>query len=342
MPQVEISAPLSVLDDLGRPVNFGWARTQLFEYNSQLIRGPVRRITAQDRYILLSPTHLITLEVLDDGYLGYIGVSIISLKDKKRSTQTYTLPFPLGGLEMPDRSDRSAVRFKRNKRLIEFTAMEGGARIIRVDFPKFGHHRSLRGEVVLSPLPDAESLVTHQPWPREKDSFALCRRSPWYIAEGVMQFGTSELIFTQGNGWGIFDWSRGCRSRSDTRFWATACGMADEDRIGFSVGYGATDAGLGTENAFFLNGRLHKLDQVTFHINPASWMERWCFSSNDNRLEMTFVPLQERVERTQMLFHSRRRRQVFGSFGGRVVLDDGRPLEFRDLTGFAERSKTTN
>ncbi|GHU85482.1 hypothetical protein FACS189473_4500 [Spirochaetia bacterium] len=342
MPQVEISAPLSVLDDLGRPVNFGWARSPLFEFNSQLISGPVGRVTAADRYMLLSPTHMITLEVLDGGYLGYIGVSIISLKDKKRSTQAYTIPFPLGGLALPDRSDRGSVRYKRNKRLLEFTAMEGGARIIRVDFPKFGHHRYLRGEVVLSPLPNAESLVTHQPWLNEKGAFILFRRSPWYVAEGVMQFGTAELIFTRGNGWGIFDWNRGSRPRSDTRFWASACGMVGEDKIGFTVGYGTADADMGTENAFFVNGRLHKLDQVTFHINPANWMESWRFTSNDNRLEMTFVPLQERVERSRILFHSRRRRQVFGSFSGRVILDDGSTLEFRDISGMAERRKTTN
>ncbi|GHV89227.1 hypothetical protein AGMMS50267_15870 [Spirochaetia bacterium] len=342
MPQVEISAPLSVLDDLGRPVNFGWARTPLFEYNSGLTGGPVRRITAQDRYLLLSPAHLITAEVFDGGSLGYAGVSVISLKDKKRSTQTYTIPFPLGGLSMPGRSDRGVVRYKRKQGLLEFIAMDGGARIIRVDFPKFGHHRYLRGEVVLTPLPDAESLVTHQPWLSDKGAFILSRRSPWYVAEGVMQFGTAELIFTQGSGWGIFDWNRGSRPQSDTQFWASACGTAGKDRIGFSVGYGTADAGAGTENAFFLNGRIHKLDQVTFHINPASWMESWHFTSSDNRLDMTFTPLQERVERMRMLFHSCRRRQVFGSFQGRVILDDGSPFEFRDLTGIAERSKTTN
>ena len=70
MAEVEISAPLSVLDDLGRPVNFGWARKPLFTYDDSLQRGPSRRVTASDRYIIFSHTHLIILEILDGGCLG--------------------------------------------------------------------------------------------------------------------------------------------------------------------------------------------------------------------------------------------------------------------------------
>jgi hypothetical protein len=33
--------------------------------------------------------------------------------------------------------------------------------------------------------------------------------------------------------------------------------------------------------------------------------------------------------------------QVFGRFTGRVVLDDGRTLEIRDLMGFAEKVSNT-
>jgi hypothetical protein len=218
--------------------------------------------------------------------------------------------------------------------------MNGGARIIKVDIPKFGHHRHLRGEVVLSTPPETESLVTNMSWRRDKSSFRCARRSPWYIAEGVMQFGSSELIFTRGNAWGIFDWNRGIRPRSDVRYWASACGLSGNRQTGFSVGYDSADSGYGTENAFFLDGKLHKLEQVTFHISPANWLEPWHFTSNDNRLTMVFTPNQERSERNRMTFHSITRRQVCGSFSGTVILDDGTELAFQDITGFAERRKT--
>jgi hypothetical protein len=155
-----------------------------------------------------------------------------------------------------------------------------------------------------------------------------------------MQFGGSELVFTKDKAWGILDWSRSVRPRSEIHYGAAACGQYEGRQMGFSVGYGSADSSFGTENAFFLDGRLHKLDQVTFNIPPANWLEPWRFTSNDNRLEMLFTPHQERSERHRMIVYSINRRQVYGFFSGKVILDDGAELEFRTLTGFAERRKT--
>jgi hypothetical protein len=336
-----MSAPLSVLDEAGHPVNFGWARSPFFIYDASLFRGRAQRVTSSDRYIISSPTHLILLEILDGGYLGYAGISVISLKDKKRSTQIFQTLIPLGSMGLPDSGESGPVRFQRKKRAnIEFIPMKDGIRLIKVDIPKFGHHRYLRGAVVLTPSVQAESLVTHIPWRSEKNAFVLSRRAPWYIAEGMMQFGTTEIVFTKGNAWGILDWSRGSRPRSDVHYWASACGISGGCQTGFSVGYGSADASAGTENAFFVDGKLHKLDQVTFHISPTSWLEPWRFTGNDNRLEMTFFPEQERVERHRLGFHTLARRQVCGSFSGNVILDNGMKLEFRNITGIAERRTT--
>ncbi|AEF86255.1 conserved hypothetical protein [Treponema primitia ZAS-2] len=340
MAPIETDTQRPILDETGKPVNFGWARSPLFLYNKDLVHPPYGRITESERYIIFSPTHLMIFDVMDGGCLGYISISVVSLKDKKRSTQPFTIPFPLGIFDLPSSSETGSARIQRKKFAIDFSAMEGGSRIIKVDIPRFGHHRRLRGEVVLSPPPGAESMVTCSPWRREKNAFWYTRRSPWYIAEGVMQFGSTELVFLKDKAWGIFDWNRGVRPRGDIRLWAAACGKSGGRQIGFNVGYSSADSGPGTENAFFAEGKLHKLDQVTFHIPPTDWLEPWRFTSNDKRLEMTFTPHQERSDRNVMFFHTLTRRQVCGSFSGKVILDDGAKLEFQDITGFAERRKT--
>ncbi|MDR1900161.1 MAG: DUF2804 domain-containing protein [Treponema sp.] len=340
MAQNEITSPVSVINGSGWPENAGWARSPLFFYDPALVWAPRRRIAESDRYVIYSPTHMVILEVLDDGYLGYMGVSVISLRDKKRVTQYFLRSFPLGGFELPPGSGTGAIRYRHKKTSLDFVPMDGGVRIIKMDIPRFGHHRILRGELVLTEPAAAESLVTNMPWRREKSAFRYSRRSPWYTVEGVIQFGTAELVFTRGNAWGIFDWNRGVRPRGDTRMWAAGCGLAGEHQIGFSVGYSSADASQGTENAFFLDGKLHKLDQVTFHISPANWQSPWRFTSNDNRLEMVFTPHQERVERNRLLFYSLKRRQLCGFFSGKVILDDGTEMEFQHITGFAERRKT--
>jgi hypothetical protein len=282
----------------------------------------------------------VIFEITDDGYIGHMATSVISLKEKKRSTHIFRSLFPLGSQELPSGSETGAIKYRRRKLVLDFVPMDGGIRIIRADIPRFGRHRSLRGELVLTEPATSESLITNMPWPREKSAFRYSRRSPWYAVEGVIQFGTEEIFFMQGKSWGIFDWNRGVRPRSDVRYWAGACGISGDQLIGFSVGYGSTDSSAGTENAFFTDGKLHKLDQVTFNIPPADWLSPWRFTSNDNRLEMTFIPHQERIERNNILLFSSTRRQVCGFFSGKAVLDDGAVLEFQNITGFAERHKT--
>jgi len=339
MPQTEITTSVQALDEFGRPRNFGWARSPFFVYDRGLLMVPPRNVSESDRYVLFSATHMVVLEILDDGYLGYMGVSVVSLKDKKRSTHSYTTPFPLGSFDLPGDSETGSIKFRQRKNYLNFAAMNGGVRIIKADLPSFGRHRSLRGEVVLSPPPEAESMVNHMPWRGRRSAFCYSRRSPWFSVEGVIQFSGVELIFTRGNGWGILDWNRGVRPRTDLRFWAAGCGQFEGRQAGFSVGYNSADSSLGTENAFFLDGKLHKLDQVTFHI-PADRLVPWRFTSNDNRLEMSFSPHQERDENHQMFLYSLRRRQSFGSFSGRVTLDDGSDFVFQGLTGIAERRKS--
>jgi hypothetical protein len=340
MAPLEIDTPRPILDEFGKPVNFGWARFPVFKYDKDLLNPPYQRVTESERYIIFSLTHLLIFEVLDGGSLGYISISVASLKDKKRYTQSFFTPFPLGIFDLPPDSETGSVRIQRKKFNIDFSAMDGGSRIIKVDIPRFGHHRSLRGEVVLTPLPKAQSMVTCSSWREGKNAFWYSRRSPWYIAEGVMQFNNTEIVFVKDKAWGIFDWNRGVRPRSDIRLWASACGLSEGRQLSFSVGYSTADSGSGTENALFLDGKLHKLDQVTFHIPSLDRLEPWHFTSNDDRLEMGFKPLQERSDKSVMFFHSLRRRQVYGYFSGKAVLDDGSTLEFQDITGFAEYRKT--
>jgi hypothetical protein len=339
MTQNEICAPAPLLDDMGQPVNFGWARQVYLSYDPMLVYAPRHRITESDRYIVHTPTHMVVFEIRDDGWLGYMSISVISLRDKKRSTQTFKTWLPLGAYDMPLGIKTGNIHWRLKKTHLDFICMEGGARIIKTDIPKFGRHRNLRGELVLSEFDDSQSLVTSQNWRNERNTFRYSCSSPCFFVEGVIQFGSTEIIFTRGNAWGILDWNRISRPSADIRYWAAACDISEGRQISFCVGYSGADFSLGTENGFFVDGKLHKLDQVTFHIPLSNWLSPWRFTSNDNRLEMTFSPHQERIDRRSFLLHNYTRRQVCGFFSGKVQLDDGSFLEFQNLTGLAERIK---
>ncbi|MCL2127083.1 MAG: DUF2804 domain-containing protein, partial [Treponema sp.] len=247
MQQNEITSSVSVLDNSGCPQNFGWSRQPGFFFDPALIWAPRRRLSESDRYIVFNPTYIVIFELRDDGYLGHMGITVFSIKDKKRSTQIFQTLLPFGSYEMPPGSQSGAIHYRRNKSALDFVPMEGGARIIKADIPKFGRSRSMRGELVLTGSAGAESLVTNLPWRGRENAFRYSRCSPWYAVEGVIQFGGVEIIFTEGNAWGIYDWNRGVRPRADIRYWAASCGLCGGRLAGFKVGYGSIDSSAGTE-----------------------------------------------------------------------------------------------
>jgi len=347
MPQNEIFNPMSLLDEKGQPHNFGWARYPLFFYDPSALYSLRQRLTESDRYIIHTPTNMFIFEIKSDGWLGHMSISVISLRDKKRSTQIFKNIMPFSSYQMPINSESGSARWRggkglrnRNKTRLDFICMDKGVRIIKADIPLFGHNRSLRGAIILTPQEEQQSLVANQPWRTAKKAFRYTRCSPWYFAEGMMQFGSTEIIFNRGNAWGIFDWMRCVRPKADIRYCAIASGMIEGKLLGLCIGYSWADFSLGTENGFFVDGVLHKLEQVTFHIPLSNILAPWRFTSNDNRLEMTFQPHQERIDKRRLFIHNSTRRQICGFFSGKAQLDDGSILEFHNLTGFAERSRT--
>ncbi|MDR0408917.1 MAG: DUF2804 domain-containing protein [Spirochaetaceae bacterium] len=338
--QTEITAPVSIFDNTGSLCNFGWARGPFFHYNRALLWTPGRSIAESERYIIFSPTHLFTFELYDAGVFGHISVCAVPLLDKTVSSKFEKLSFPMGMLKLPNQSEETIIKTNLKNNLIEFICIEDGGRIIKIDTPQLSHNNRLRGEVVLMTQEYAQSIVTHIPWRRQKERFQLTRCSPCYTAEGVMQFENKPVLFNKGRAWGIYEWARIARPKKDIHYWAAACGMHRGRQIGFSVGYSSADSSSGTENAFFVNGILHKLEQVTFKISPSSWLAPWHFSSGSGRLEMIFFPARYNSYQNNFLFHSLHTRQFFGFFSGKVILDNGEVLHFSNITGLAERRKT--
>jgi hypothetical protein len=342
MAQTEITAPVSIFDELGQLCNFGWAHGPFFHYDRTLLWTPRRLILESERYIIFSPTHLFTFELNDSGIFGHVSICAVSLLDKTVSRKFEKLFFPMGALELPNQSESSIIKKTIKNNLFEFICIENNGRIIKIDAPQLGRNSRLRGEVVLMTQDDKQSISTYAPWRWQRDRFQLIRCSPCYTVEGVMQFENKPLLFNKGRAWGIYEWARIARPPKDIHYWAAACGMHQGQQIGFNVGYGSVDSTAGTENAFFVNGSLHKLDQVTFRISPLNWLEPWIFTSNNKRLEMIFIPVQSSSYKNNFLSYSLRVRQFFGFFSGKVVLDDGGVFHFNNIAGITERRKTHN
>ena len=76
---------------------------------------------------------------------------------------------------------------------------------------------------------------------------------------------------------------------------------------------------------------------MTFHIPENSYTGPWRFSSSDGRFEMDFQPVLDRAAKIDLKLLVSDQHQVFGKMSGRAVLDDGTPVELKDVMCFAEK-----
>ena len=342
MEQREFEESAPVIDELGISRNQGWARRPVFSFNPSYLWTPQRFSTARDKYLIFSSSFMFVFELCDSGYLGFFHVAALSLLDKHCLTKNTPILFPLGNFNLPLADENGNARFCYKNDLLEFIVMENNVRIIKVDIPQIGNNRRLRGEVALSEPPGAQSLFVNSTWRRESRRFKLVRSSPWWNVEGVMQFENTSIPFIRDKAWGIFYRQRSVRPKSDVRYWAAGCGLQDGRQISFSVGYGSQESEYGSENAFFIDGQLHKLDLVTFQASALSWCKPWHFTSNDARLEMTFYPLRDSSRSNYVLTEFDQTLEVYGFFSGFFIREDGAQVRFSKITGLVERGQSRN
>jgi hypothetical protein len=340
MEQIEITTQHGILDENGKPAHFGWASRALYSFDKDKIRPARRYLTELDRYCFFSGTHLFLFEIEDSGFLGSIRITSISLRDKKKLRAVFASPFTLGSFNMPAGSESGSIRLRQKNAMIEFLARSGGVRILKIDIPSLPEQASLRGEVVFMESEGAQPLMTHVGWPGEKNAFCFTRVSPSYFVEGVIQAANHDIVFTPDNAFGVFDWVRSSRPKNDTHYRALACGLYKERLIGFSLGYSTADSASATENAFFLDGKIHKLGTVTFQISPKDWLIPWKFTNADGKLELVFQPVLEESVHNRVFLHALRLRQFFGYFSGKVLQEDGSFFVFRNICGMTECRKT--
>jgi len=338
--QNEITKPVELLDDNGHIIEEGWARRPYWNYDRSKIKAPWHRIKEWDYYSVLShdKEYGIAFTLSDLSYAGMIAICWLDFKNRI-FTQIDTMSIlPMGKTNFPSSSEKGDVSFEDKKIKMKF-AIEGNRRILSFQAPGFEHvkgEKGLEGEIILNQPPDLESMVIATSWKEKRHTFYYNEKINCMPAEGTVKLGNREYKFTPDSDFGAIDWGRGHWTWKNRWYWGSASGIVNGEHFGWNIGYGFSDRTPATENMLFYKGKAHKLDKVTFKINPKNYMEPWKFTSNDGRFELDFEPILDRSSGINLLLAKSVQHQVFGYFTGDVILDDGTKLHLDRFLGFAE------
>jgi len=333
----EVTKKQPLLNEEGSLREPGWSKQQVQVYDRSRVKSPRFKIKEWDYYLIISEEHDagLAMTISDDGYIALQSVTFLDFKKPWEHTETILNAFPLGKFKLPPNSGAGDTVY-RDKRLDMAFRASPGKRRLTGSFENFFESKPISFDITLE-RPPMDTMVIATPWKENPRAFYYNQKINCMRASGRISFGGRELKLNPETDFGTLDWGRGVWTYKNTWYWGSGNGVVGGKPFGFNIGYGFGDTSAATENVIFYDGRAHKLDDVTFHIPPDSYMKPWKFSSGDGRFEMDFTPVIDRAAKIDVKIITTDQHQVFGRMSGRAALDDGTVLEVRDLLCFAEK-----
>ncbi len=339
-PQHEITQPTPLLDTAGNLQQVGWARQPLLDCNLEAVSfyppllRPLQplRVKRWDYYGLTTPTHFYAFTLADLGYAGQVFAYVVDFAARTHHEETLTIPLARG-ITLPCNSTEGVSEYAGPQASMRFEAESAGRRL-SLAWPDFGEN-GLSAEIFFHLPPQHESLVITIPI--EQKRFYYNRKVNCLPAEGWVEAHGQRTTLSPDKHLGNLDWGRGVWAYHSFWVWASASGfLADRRPIGLNLGFGFGDTSAATENAVFLDGRMHKLGQVEFSYDSQHFMHPWRMVSPDGRLDLQFTPFLDRVAATNLLLITSEVHQLFGHYSGIIKTDTDETLQIENLLGFAE------
>jgi len=337
--QMELIEQGLLLDGDGNLNQAGWSRQPLLDCNLEsanfyslkfLQRFRVKR---WDYYAVFTPQRFFSATIADLGYAGNIFVYTIDFETHELHEEGIVVP--LGrNIILPRNSDGRRSYFSNKDLSLEFI-FENGVRRLLVSWPEFHAGRGIEADISLQQLMEHQSMNIVIPIGNKR--FYYNTKINCLPAAGSLGYGGEQESLSPDSSLGSLDWGRGVWEYASFWQWASASGFLPDGRtVGLNLGGGFGDTSRATENAFILDGVIHKLDQVSIAYDPGNYLKPWKFSDNQDRLSLEFKPFKERVAVTRLGIIDSEVHQLFGRYHGLLVCDSGERINLEGLIGFAE------
>lgn len=333
-----VENPVKLLNAEGNLTEPGYAKTIVFDYDRKDIKKSKLKIKEWDYYYIGNNDYGVALTIADNGYMGLMSVSLLDFNKKWEKTVSVMDFMPLGKYKLPNTPLIGDVCFN-NKRINMNFTNDGTTRKLTCKLKNLEKGKDFECEFVLTDAP-SEYMVIATPFKKNKH-FYYNTKINCMTATGYVKYDGKDIQFNKEDSMGLLDWGRGVWTYKNTWYWGSLSTTLDGEKFGFNIGYGFGDTSAASENMIFYKGKSHKTNNISFDIpmkdGKEDYLANWTFTTDDGRLDMTFVPIIDRKARIDVKLICTDQHQVFGKFSGVAVLDDGTRLEFKDKLGFAEK-----
>lgn len=319
----------------------GYLTDQLLRYDRSRIKANRLRVKEWNRYLISDDDYVIWLTVANFGYVGRVSARVTNLVHPSSRAVAITVPMPGNRLVLPSRCFSGQIAFRSRRGRFVCRASDEGFRIM-ANYDEFLDGETLAVDALLDCRP-SELFGNVSAWPDDPRTFYYQLSVPAMRASGSFKVGSRVHGFSPTRSFGLHSWHRAVLPYEIRHTWAVAQGWqdgqggsaSDTHLVGVLIGEGE-DVSAASPNAFFLDGKLYKLGQLTIDIpnetgtsgertlaDRYQFLHAWKVTDRSGQVDLTFVPVTEGTDRQNAAAISLDSHQVFGAFSGTIKLPGG-------------------
>ncbi|MEU6076965.1 DUF2804 domain-containing protein [Micromonospora sp. NPDC047074] len=318
----EITEPVDLCLPDGRlnPAAVGWSRRPLHRAN---LRG-WGRAKRWEYWGIVTPTHIVGIVASSLDYAGVHGVYVLDRHTHVEIDREAVVPFARGTV-FPPVSGTGRARVRGGGLAVDIDQRPDGS-TIRAVAP--GVEIDL--EVPLPP--EHESLGVVVPWSTRRFQYTV--KDVGRPVRGTLRIDGTVHPVGEQDSFAVLDHGRGKWPYAMRWNWAAGSGPGRAIQLGGKW----TDGTGSTENALFVDGRLHKIGaDLVWSYDRADWLRPWRIVGDG--VDVRFAPFHERVARTNLGVVANETHQCFGHFSGWACTTDGDRVDLDGLAGWAEEAQ---
>lgn len=332
----ELTEPVDLCTTDGASLNpaaLGWSRRPLHRANLHGCFGVNKR---WDYWAILAGDLVVSAVYADIDYLGLADVYWADLT----SAETGGHAIVVGeseGIDLPERPGTAPLSVGRDGLALQIVDDEHGTRLTATWTEPDGRPSHL--EVMVELPAGHESLNVVIPWSDQLFNFTSKHQAR--PARGELVVGDRRWAIGGPDGteaWGVLDVGRGRWPGEIAWNWGGGAGRSGSHIVGLQFGAKWTEGSGFTENGLIVDGRLSKLgSDLRWDYDWDEPMKPWHVEDPEGRLDVVLTPRFDK--HSKLGDQGSETHQVFGTWSGQLLTDDGLALELAGLQGFAEEAR---
>jgi hypothetical protein len=245
-----------------------------------------------------------------------------------------------GGIELPEIPGSAPLTVNADGLDLRIADDGVGTRLIANWAEQDG--RAGRLDVMVELPAGHESLNVVIPWSDEQFNFTSKHQARPAVGELVVGERRWGIGGPDGaESWGVLDVGRGRWPARINWNWGGGAGHSGDHEIGLQVGAKWTEGTGFTENGLIVDGKLFKLgSELLWSYDWEEPMRPWHVVDPAGQLDATLTPRFDKYSKVDAGPDlGSETHQVFGTWSGWLVTDDGLAIDLEGLQGFAEEAR---